>query len=114
LLHRWGILVIILCTLSDASYATSPEIFLSLKDDNDDYLHKAIEPVFSVAYGELLFYKSQGDYKKNSYLEWEAKPVWYGGGKLAATFKSLLLSKVAFQLPGKCNLSRNLFDIPVI
>jgi hypothetical protein len=54
------------------------------------------EPLFGVRYGTVNEYvytkNSSGDYQKLSELNWEMKPVFYYGGKVALEWKNLQLS----------------------
>lgn len=70
------ILPFFLCLLIFPAYA---QIFSGGRSD----FHLAVEPRVGITYGSLGEYlymqKSDGTWKKNSYLEWEEKPVWTFG-----------------------------------
>jgi hypothetical protein len=57
------------------------------------------EPLFGVRYGTVNEYvyekNSSGDYQKLSELDWDIKPVFIYGGKIALAWKSLQLSGYA-------------------
>ena len=74
----------------DPSVAGVQDAVLTINSDST--LHLTVEPLFGIRYGQMgehLFYQDRGEYKKLSYLEWEEKPLWYGGGKLSANYRRI-------------------------
>ena len=59
----------------------------------------SVEPRIGMTYGalgEFLYMKlSDGTWKKNSYLEWEEKPLWTGGIQISGRYKNLRLQTTA-------------------
>ncbi len=52
----------------------------------------SIEPLVGIRYGyigEHLYYYSDGEYKRLSYLEWDMKPLFLYGGNISARYKKI-------------------------
>jgi len=69
--------------------------------------HLSVEPIAGIRtghVGEYVYYKvSSGDYDKISYLQWNIKPEWYGGGSIELSYNRLHISTdITAGLPVKC------------
>lgn len=69
--------------------------------------HLSIEPLAGIKtgrVGEYVYYEaSSGDSDTLSYLQWDTKPEWYGGGTIELTYSRLHISAdITAGLPVKC------------